>query len=105
MNAPKPARLVDDVRARLQVQVVGVGQDRLRAELCHALRQHGLDRRLGADGDERRRLDIAVRGSDDASTPEPPGQFRIDTERRHVLYSINLRKRTVIGTRVVDFAG
>ena len=85
--------------------MVRVGQDSLRAKIFHRFRQHGLDRRLGANGDERRRVDIAVPGSDDASTPDSPGQFRIDAERRHVLYSINLRKRTVIGTRVVDFAG
>ncbi len=60
------AGLVQDVRARLQVQVVGVGQHGLRAEFGNGFRQHGLDRGLGADGDERRGLDLAVRGGDGA---------------------------------------
>ena len=48
------AALLDDVRSGLQVQVIGVGQHRLRLEVGHRLRQHRLHRRLGADGDERR---------------------------------------------------
>ena len=65
------ARLVDDVGAGLQVQVVGVGQNSLCAKLFHGFRQDGLDGGLGADGDEGRGVDVAVRGSDDAGAPEP----------------------------------
>ena len=67
------ARLLDDVGAGLQIQVVGVGQNRLRAKLFHGLGQDGLDGRLGADGDERRRVDVAVRGADDAGATAPSG--------------------------------
>jgi hypothetical protein len=35
----QPAGLVQDVRTRLEVEVVGVGQQRLRPELRHGLRQ------------------------------------------------------------------
>ena len=95
------AGLVDDVGARLQVQVIGVGQNSLRAKFFHRFGQHGLDGGLGADGDERRRVDVAVRSADDAGAPEPPGQFRIDTEERltHDVYSINPEKRAATGSR------
>ncbi len=62
------AGLVDDVGTRLQIQVIRVGQNRLRTEVFHGLGQHGLDGRLGADRDERRGVDVTVRGSD-----HPPG--------------------------------
>ncbi len=44
--------LVDDLRAGLQVQVVGVGQHRLRPEVGDRLGQDGLHRGLGAHRDE-----------------------------------------------------
>src|SRR5699024_3978823 len=58
------AGLVDQVVPGLEVEVVGVGQQRLRPEVAHRLRQHRLDRGLGADGDEGRRGDLPVRGAD-----------------------------------------
>ena len=76
------AGLVDDVRARLQVQVVGVGQNRLRTKLFHGLRQHRLDGGLGADGDERRRMDVTVRGADHPGAAEPSRQFCVHTKDR-----------------------
>ena len=60
-----PARLIDDVGAGLQVEVVRVREDHLRAELAHRLRQHRLHGRLGADRREGWRADLAVRGRDD----------------------------------------
>ena len=51
----------DDVRARAEVQVVGVAEDDLRAELPQLARLHRLDGRLGADRHEAGRLDHAVR--------------------------------------------
>ncbi len=77
-------RLVDDVRAGLQVEVVGVGQHSLGAQLTHRLRQHRLDRGLGADRDERRGgVDVAVRSVDHAGTSTAPGQLGVDGEERH----------------------
>ena len=58
----QPAGLVDDVGARLQIQVIGVGQDSLRAKFFHRFRQDSLDGGLGADCDERRSVDVAVLG-------------------------------------------
>ena len=71
---------LDDVGTRLQVQVVGVGQHGLGAERGHALGQHGLDRGLGADRDERRRSDAAVRRADHSGPAQPPGQPGADRE-------------------------
>ena len=79
---------VDDVGSRLQVQVVRVGEHRLRTEFLHGLGQHGLDRRLRSDGHERRRCDVAVRCVDGAGTSEsvlesgPYREDRLGTLRR-----------------------
>src|SRR6185436_17735903 len=72
----------DDVRARLQIQMVGIGQNSLCTKLFHGLRQNGLDGGLGAYGDERRRVDVAVRRADDAGTTRPSGQFGVNAEER-----------------------
>ena len=87
----QPAGLLDDVGAGLQVQVVGVGQNSLCAKFFHRFRDDGLHGRLGADGDEGRGVDVAVRGSDDTGAPEPSRNVRFNTERRlhHEVYSIN----------------
>ena len=61
---------VQDFRARLQVQVVRIGQQSLRAELLHGFGQHGFDRGFGPDGDERGRLDLAVRCGDGAGAAQ-----------------------------------
>ena len=78
------ACLLDDVGAGLQVQMVGVGQNSLCAKFFHRFGDDGLHRGLGADGDEGRSVDVAVRGSDDTGAPQPSGKLRFDTERRLV---------------------
>ena len=105
-ESAQTARLFDDLGARLQIQVIRVGQDSLRAKFFHRFRQDSLDGGLGADGDERRSVDVAVLGPDHARASEPPGHFRIDTEERltHALYSTNPEKRAATGTGAVDFA-
>ena len=80
----EPAALLDDVRAGLQVQVIGVGQHRLRPERGHRLRQHRFDGRLGADGDERRGVDDAVRGADGAGPAERAVEPGADREPEFV---------------------
>ena len=65
MKGAQAAGLVDDIGTGLQVEAVRVGQYRLGTKDFAGLRQDGLDRGLGADGDERRVLDIAVRRVDD----------------------------------------
>ena len=72
----------DDVRTRLQIQVVGVGQHRLGTDRGHRLRQHRLHRRLGAHGDEGRGPDLSVRGMDDATAPATVRQFGLNGEER-----------------------
>jgi hypothetical protein len=88
---PEAARLGDDVRPGLQVQVVGVGQHRLGAQLTHGLGQHGFHGGLGADRDERRGVDVAVRGVNDPAATPGPRQFGIDGEKRHVGHLTNSR--------------
>ena len=70
------AGLVDDIGAGLQVQVIGVGQNRLCAKRFHGLGQHRLDGGLGADSHEGRGVDITVRRMDDAGAASscPAGQ-------------------------------
>ena len=60
--------------------MIGVCQNSLRAKLFHGFRQYCLDGGLGADGDERGRVDVAVRSTDDAGTAEPSGQFGVNAE-------------------------
>ena len=61
--------LVDDVLAGLQVEMVRVREDRLRAGGAHLLRGQRLDGRLGGHGDERRGGDLTVRRADHARAP------------------------------------
>ncbi len=57
MQAAMPA---DDVGARPQHEVEGVAEDDLRTGAAHLLRRHRLDRAVGADRHERRRLHAAA---------------------------------------------
>ena len=66
----KAARLVNDVRPGLQVQVVGVGEHRLRTQASNHLGSEGLHVRLRADRNESRGADVAVRGMNHAGAPE-----------------------------------
>ena len=63
MNAWSPPRSPDPLVARPQVQVVGVGEDDRRAGGRDLVGVERLDRRVGADGHELRRLDDAVRAA------------------------------------------
>ena len=60
------AGLVEHLLAGALVQVERVGQQALRAEVPHGFRQYGLHRGLGGHRYERRGVDVAVRGVDDA---------------------------------------
>ncbi len=78
-----PTCLVHDVVARLQVEVIRVGEDGLRARLTDLLRGQRLDRRLRRHGDKRRGLDIAVRGMNHAGAAVLAaafGQARVHVE-------------------------
>ena len=95
------ARLVDDVGPRLQVEVVGVGQDGLGTKVFHGLGQHRLDGGLGADGDERRRVDVTVRRVHDA---RPAGAalelgFNLEELRRRPGHRVACRNRTTASAR------
>ena len=73
-------RLVHHIGTRLQVQMVGIGQQRLRTKRFHGLGQDTLDRRRRADGNECRGLDITVRGVDHPGPAAPVRQSRGDLE-------------------------
>ena len=60
-EAVQPAHLRHQVGARLQHQMIGVGEDDLRLLLAQAGRRAGLHRRLGGAEDEGRRVERAVR--------------------------------------------
>ena len=70
-ESAETARRVQNILARPFVQVERVGQQALRAQVLHRLRQHRLHRGLGGDRHERGRADIAVRGVDDAGAAVP----------------------------------
>ena len=55
------ARLSHEVFAGAQVQVVGIAEQNLRADLLHLPGGHGLHARRGAHGHIDRRLNIPVR--------------------------------------------
>ena len=61
------AKLGHQLGAGAQVEVVGVAEDGLSAECRDLVRLEALDSRLGADHDEGRRLDDAVRRDEPAS--------------------------------------
>ena len=60
------ARLADQVFAGAKVQVIGIGEHDLRADLQHFPGGHGLNGGHGAHGHVYRRMDIAVRGMQQA---------------------------------------
>ena len=60
-EAVQPAVRRDDVDARAQPQVKRVAQDDLRADVEQFVGRHRLDRAVGADRHEDRRVDDAVR--------------------------------------------
>ena len=57
----KPAGLGDELVAGLEVQVVRVAENGLGADAAQGVRRDGLDRRAGANRNERGRLDVSVR--------------------------------------------
>ena len=65
------AQLAHDVVAGAQVQMVGVGEDHLRAERAEIVGVERLDGGERADGHERRRLHAAVRRGEDAGARAP----------------------------------
>ena len=71
MKEAKPPGLVDDVGAGLEVEVVGVGQNRLGSQGPDHLRGEGLDVCLRAHGNEGGSADNAVRRVNDARAPKP----------------------------------
>jgi len=72
----RPASL-DDVGAGLQIQMIGVvARTACATKLFHRFRkQQALTLALGANGDERGRVDVAVRSTDDPCAAEPSRQF------------------------------
>jgi hypothetical protein len=58
----------DHLKPRAQEQMERIAQDDLRTEVPNLLRQHALDRAIGADGHERRGFDRPARKFDAATT-------------------------------------
>jgi len=78
----QPAGSRNQVVARPDMQVVGVGEDDLRVEVEHLGQRDALDRRAGADGHERRRLDHAVGGRQTPSASRSAAACDLERHRR-----------------------
>ena len=76
------AELLDQLRARPQHQVIGVGEDDLRACLAQFFRRDAFDGGLRADGHEDGRRDGAVRGLDGTRARPVVGAFGVDAKRK-----------------------
>ncbi len=68
MKRCSPPKAPDQFVPGPQKKMIGIGQDDLRADLQQLLGEHPLDRPLGADRHERRRLDRPPT-SENPSTP------------------------------------
>ena len=75
------ADLAHERVARPQMQVVGVGEDHLRARLAQVARVERLHRRQRADRHERRRLDGAVRRGEGAGARGAVGRSAMRKEK------------------------
>ena len=60
-EAVQPTQITDDVRARAEVEVVGVCQQDLRAQVAQLVRRDALDTAGRADDAEEWRFDTAMR--------------------------------------------
>ena len=74
---------LDHLEAGPQEQVEGVAEDDLGAEFPDLVRQHALDRAVGADRHERRGLDGAAREADAAATGVAIGFQQIELHAAH----------------------
>jgi hypothetical protein len=75
-EATEAAGSIDDIRPRLQVEVVGVCEHGLGSECRHALGKHRLDGCLCSDSDKSRAPDRAVRRGDYSGAAEAAWQRR-----------------------------
>ena len=73
----------DAIVAGPQIEMVGVAQEDGGAGIDQIAMRHTLHRTLRADRHERRRLDLAVRRDEPASTRASVGVRERETERRH----------------------
>ena len=93
-DRPVPAREAvqaavrfDHVQARAQVQMEGVAEDDLGAELADLFGQHALDRTIGADRHERRRFHRAARESQPAAARGAVGLQPRTCSKRHAAHA------------------
>ena len=66
--------------AGAEVQVIGIGEDDPRAELCELARRHRLDRGLRAHRHEAGRLDLAVRRGEARDPRRPVARLHLEGE-------------------------
>ena len=78
------AEFVDGLVAGAKVEMVRVGQDDARVEIVEQIaRQQAFDRGLGPDRHEDRRLDVAMRGMQEAGPRAGVRAGGLDLERKH----------------------
>jgi hypothetical protein len=70
----------DEIVAGPQIQVIGVAEQNVRAERLELLVRDALDRTLGADRHERRRLDDAMRRRHPSAARAGVGVRQVEAE-------------------------
>src|SRR4249919_1049058 len=79
----QPSVRLDDVEARTQVQMEGVAEDDLGTQRAQLLRQHALDRAVGAHRHESRGLDGAAREREAAAARGAVGGEQFEGHPAH----------------------
>ena len=77
-EAVQPAELADQLVARAEVQVVGVAEQDLRAEVAHLVRMQRLHRPLRPDRHEDRRPDLTVRRAQHPGAGRAVGRLHLE---------------------------
>ena len=106
----QPAEVADQLVARPEVQVVGVAEQDLRAEVAHLVRVQRLHGPLRPDGHEDGRLDLPVRRPQHPGPRRPVGRLHLEdrapgamsrrqtrvTRLRHFVQSVQFRNRSTV---------
>ena len=85
-------RLVTDIGAGLEIEVIGISQHCLGTQTAYHLGGQCLDVCLGADGDERGGANITVRGMNDAGSSEAAVRVQTCADRKSTVRAVTARR-------------